>query len=139
IQSILLYIAIAAVIALIGRPIVFFFESRLRFPTNLSVVITLFLIFGVILGIVSTLIPVINQQSENFAKLNLEELKTNLNMLNYQVRDFLGIERKDLFDRINITNYLEDFDFKSVPIFMSSIFGKVGAIIIGSFAVIFIS
>lgn len=139
IRSILLYIAISAVIALIGRPLVFFFEARLRFPTTLSVIITLFLIFGLILGISSTLIPVISQQSENFAKIDIEEAKADLNTLNYQIRDFLGLERIDLFDRISITDYLEDFDFKAIPLFMSSIFGKVGAIIIGFFSVVFIS
>ncbi len=139
IRSILLYIAIAAVIALIGRPLVFFLETRLRVPTNLSVVITLFLIFGIILGIISTLIPVINQQSENFARIDIEEVKVNLNMLNYQIRDYLGLERIDLFDRYSLTHYLENVDFKAVPLFMSSLFGKLGAIIIGFFSVVFIS
>src|SRR5699024_10975751 len=96
-------------------------------------------IFGIILGIVSTLILVINQQSENFSRIDIEEMKVNLNMLNYQIRDYLGLERIDLFERYSLTHYLEGIDFKAVPLFMSSLFGKVGAIIIGFFSVVFIS
>lgn len=139
IRSILLYIAIAAVVALIGRPMVYFFRRRLRIPNQLSVIITLLLIFSVLTGILALFIPVINQQSENFARLDIGEVKSNLNVLNIQIRDYLGLERIDLFDSLKISNLLEDYDFKSVPLFMSSVFGRLGAIIIGTFSVIFIS
>jgi len=139
IRSILLYIAIAAVVALIGRPMVYFFQKRLKIPNQLSVVFTLLLIFSVLTGILALFIPVINQQSENFARLDIEEVKSNLNALNIQIRDYLRLEQVDLFESLNIPALIEDYDFKSVPLFMSSVFGKLGAIIIGTFSVIFIS
>ncbi|HLS30085.1 MAG TPA: AI-2E family transporter [Flavobacteriaceae bacterium] len=139
IRSILLYIAIAAVVALIGRPMVYFFKKRLQIPNQLSVSLTLFLIFSVLTGILALFIPVIYQQSENFARLDLVEVKTNLNALNVQLRDYLGLEQIDLFDSFKISTLIEDYDFKSIPLFMSSIFGGLGSIIIGTFAVLFIS
>lgn len=139
IRSILLYIAIAAVVALIGRPMVYFFRNRLHFPNQLAVIITLLLIFSLLTGILALFIPVIYQQSENFARLDIVEVKTNLNALNIQIRDYLGLEQIDLFDRLKISSILEDYDFKTFPLFMSSIFGGLGAIIIGTFAVLFIS
>lgn len=139
IQSILLYIAISAVIALIGRPMVYFFQSRLKLPNQLSVILTLVLIFSVVTGILAVFIPVINQQSENFARLDIEEVKTNLNTLNTQLRDYLGLAQVDLFDRLRLEAILEHYDLKSIPLFMTSIFGKLGSIIIGVFAVAFIS
>src|SRR5690625_3184456 len=44
-----------------------------------------------------------------------------------------------LFESIKLSSYVEDFDFKSIPFFMSSIFGRLGAVVIGVFAVGFIS
>jgi|SRR5690625_796496 len=139
IRSILIYIAIAAVVALIGRPMVYFFQRRLKIPNQLSVVLTLLLIFSVLTGILALFIPVINQQSENFARLDIEEVKENLNALNIQIRDYLGLEETNLFDSLKLSTLLENYDFKSIPFFMSSVFGRLGAILIGTFSVIFIS
>ena len=41
IQSVLAYLAIAAVIALLGRPIVLFLRRRLKVPNTLAVVATM--------------------------------------------------------------------------------------------------
>lgn len=139
IRSILLYIAIAAVIALIGRPMVYFFQKTLKIPNKLAVTLTLLLIFGFLTGVIALFIPVINQQSQNFARLDLVEVKSNLNALNTQIRDYLGLEQMDLYESLKISSLLESYDFKSVPLFMSSIFGRLGAILIGTFSVIFIS
>lgn len=139
IRSILLYIAISAVIALIGRPMVFFFRTRLRLPIHLSVVITLLLIFSVLLGIVGLFIPVISQQSQNLGRIDFDELRTDLIVLNAQIRDYLGLEQVDIYESLKINSYLEDFDFKSIPLFMGSVFGRLGTAVIGIFAVVFIS
>lgn len=139
IRSILLYIAIAAVIALIGRPMVYFFQKTLHIPNRLAVTLTLLVIFGFLSGIIALFIPVINQQSENFARLDIVEVKSNLNALNTQIRDYLGMEHVDLFESLRISYLIENYDFKSVPLFMTSIFGRLGAILIGTFSVIFIS
>lgn len=49
IQSVIVYITIAGIVALLGRPIVVFLKTKLKFPDTLAVVvtITLFLIFGI--------------------------------------------------------------------------------------------
>lgn len=139
VRSIILYIGISAVIALVGRPLVYFLSRRLRIPNQFSVILTLLIILSVILGILALFIPIISQQSENFARVNFSQLKTNLDMLNTQVRDFLGLRQVDLLESLNIPSYIEKFDFKSIPLFMGSIFGRLGSIVIGVFAVVFIS
>lgn len=139
IRSILLYIGIASVIALIGRPLVYFFKERLKLPNQTSVIVTLLLILTVLVGIIALFIPVINQQSQNLGRINFDQVKINLNILNAQIRDYLGLQQMGLFESIKVSSYVEDFDFKSIPFFMSSIFGRLGAVVIGIFAVGFIS
>lgn len=139
VRSILLYIAIAAVIALIGRPLVSFFRNRLHIPNQLSVIISLILIFSVLLGILALFIPITIQQSQNLERINFQELKENLNILNNQIRNYFGLKQVNLIDSLHIKEYIENFDYKSIPLFMSSIFGKMGSVIIGIFSVVFIS
>src|SRR5699024_9171039 len=91
IRSIILYIGIAAVVALIGRLLVYFLRNRLRLLSQFAVILTLTLIFSVILGILALFIPVISQQSENLARIDFNQVKDNLELLNTQVRDYLGL------------------------------------------------
>ncbi len=139
IRSILLYIAIAAVIALVGRPMVYFFRKKLHLPNQLSVVLTLLLISSIILGVLALFIPVINQQSENLGRINFNELKNNLEVLEVQVRNYLGLKSTSTIATLDLSSLIKESDFKSIPLFMGSVFGKVGALAIGVLSVLFIS
>ena len=59
IQSVIVYIAIAAVISLIGRPIVWFLKKRLKIPIKLAVIIVLLMVTAIFIGIIVIMIPVI--------------------------------------------------------------------------------
>ncbi len=139
IRSILLYIAISAVIALVGRPMVFFFRRRLRLPNQLAVILALLVIFSTLLGIIALFIPIIYQQSENFNRIDFEQLRLNLNVLNAQIRDYLGLEQAGLIESFHLQKILEFFDFTSIPLFMSSLLSKMGTILVGLLSVVFIS
>lgn len=140
IRSILIYIVVAAVIALIGRPLVYFFTTRLHIPNTLAALLTLLLISAIALGIVALFIPVFVQQSENFRRIDFETFKASLNYFNHQVRDYFNLKQMDLFESLINSDYLRNFlNFQSIPSFMSSVFGKVGAILIAVLAVLFIS
>ncbi|MBT8264824.1 MAG: AI-2E family transporter, partial [Muriicola sp.] len=75
IQSVLAYIALAAVVALIGRPVVYFLRKRLKLPNTLAVVITMILMVGILAGIVAMFFPLISEQASNLSLLNIEELR----------------------------------------------------------------
>ena len=44
IQSVIVYIAVAAIISLIGRPVVIFLRQRLKIPNQIAVIIVLLLV-----------------------------------------------------------------------------------------------
>lgn len=139
IRALLLYLGIAAVIALVGRPLVYFLRVKLRVPIILSVITTLLLIISIIVGIVALFIPVISQQSENFGRLDLNKIKEDLTILSEQVSDYLGVEQFGFVENWKVGNVIDYFDFDSIPVFMSSVFGTVGSLVIGVFAVAFAS
>jgi predicted PurR-regulated permease PerM len=140
IQSVLFYIGIAAVLSLIGRPIVLFLRDQLRIPNTLSVIITLIFLFSIICGAILMIIPVIAEQGENIAKIDIDEVKNNLEVLNQQISDYFGISRVNVLERIQKLEFVkENFTMDIVPQFVNGFFGTLGSFMIGMFSILFIS
>ncbi|AGC77582.1 putative PurR-regulated permease PerM [Nonlabens dokdonensis] len=139
IQSVLAYIGIAAVVSLIGRPIVLLLRDKLRFPNTLAVIITLVFLFLIIIGAFLMIIPVITEQSENFDQIKWEEVEENVEVLNEQISDYFGIERINILERIQKTPYYKDFNLDLIPQFVNSFFGTLGSFAIGLFSILFIA
>jgi len=139
IQSVIVYIAIAAVISLIGRPIVWFLKHRLKIPNKIAVVIVLLMVTAIFIGIIALFVPIIVQQSENLGQIDFDAFKTDLNELNIQVREYLGVEQIDIIQGLRQTSFVRNFDLEVIPNFMNLIFGGLGTALIGIFSIIFIS
>jgi len=137
VQSIIVYLAIAAVISLIGSPIISFLKRKLKFPNTLAVISTMFLFLGILTGLISMFIPLIVKQGENLSLLNIDQLQSNIQNLLNQINDYF------LARDIDILNELKHADlFKNVtaiPNLLNSVIGTVGNISIGLFSVIFIT
>ncbi|MGJ8684175.1 MAG: AI-2E family transporter [Nonlabens sp.] len=139
IQSVILYVGIAAVISLIGRPIVLFLRDRLKFHNTLAVIITIVLLLIVLTGVTYMIIPIVLEQSENLGKIEIEEVKGNIEVLNTQISEFLGIERINLYERVQELEYVQNFSMELIPQFVNGIFGTLGNILIGVFSIVFIA
>lgn len=139
IQAVLAYIGIAAVLSLIGRPIVLFLRDRLRIPNTIAVVITLVVLLIVILSAIALIIPVIIEQGENIGQIDIDELRENLEILNTQFNDFFNIERVDLLERVEQLEVFKDFNMDLIPTFINSFLGTLGSFGIGLFSILFIS
>lgn len=77
-SSIVFYILTAAVLSVIGRPVVHFLDSlkigKLRFPHNLSTILTLLLMILIALSLVAVFVPLIAQQARDIASIDANEL-----------------------------------------------------------------
>ena len=80
-KVLLVYIIVAAIISLIGRPIVLFLKNKLKFNNLLAASTSLLLLIGVLFGFISLFIPLVIQQSENLSLLNQDELGYKLDKL----------------------------------------------------------
>ncbi|QLG46659.1 AI-2E family transporter [Costertonia aggregata] len=144
IQSVLAYLAIAAVIALIGRPVVLFLRRKLKFPNTLAVVLTMVFMVAVIAGIVALFIPLITEQGKNLSLLNIDELQKSLNTLYGEITQYFGASPSDVKDiieeaEIEKDDILKKFDVSFIPNFLNSFLDLVSTFSIGLFSVIFIS
>lgn len=139
IQSVLVYIAIATVISLIGRPIVRFLKTKLKFKNTLAVIITMLLLVGLFVGLVRMFIPLIVEQGQNLSLLNIEELQDNVESLYHQLSEYFAINNIDVQKSLKDSNLLGKLDYSVIPDFLNSVIGGFGSFSIGLFSVLFIA
>jgi len=137
IQSVLVYIAIAAVVSLIARPIIRFLKKYLKFSNTLAVVVSMFVLLLILFGIGSMLIPLIIKQGENLSLLNSQEIKLNFERIYHQLNEYLLSKNINLFDEIKSIDF--SAGFKEIPNILNEFVSAFGSFTIGLFSVLFIS
>jgi predicted PurR-regulated permease PerM len=137
IQSIIIYIAISAVIALIASPLIQFLKGKLKFPNTLAVLTTMILLIAIFSGLIRMFIPLIIEQGENLALLNIEQLQSNIQNLLIQLNDYFLAKGIDILDEIKNADFFKNMT--AIPNLLNSVIGTVGSLSIGLFSVIFIS
>lgn len=137
IQSVLVYIAIASILALIGRPIKLVLKRKFKFPNALAVITIMALFLLIFMGLVSLFVPLLVKQGENLSLLNLEQLEETVQDLLNQSNDFF------LSNGINIIEEIKQYDLiesiNVIPNFLNTIVGTIGTLSIGLFSVAFIT
>ena len=136
IQSVIFYLLIAAVVSLIGRPIVQLLK-RIKFGNTLSSVTTIAILMATFFGIVSLLLPVIFEQAKNLSLLNVNAFEATatklINELSIYLREY-GIDLQSWVDRS-----LAEVDYSFLPDAINTVLNGLSGFTIGVFSVIFIS
>ncbi|MDN3493255.1 AI-2E family transporter [Winogradskyella bathintestinalis] len=139
IQSVIVYIAIAAVVSLIGRPIILFLRRHLNFSNTIAVVVTMTLLLGLLAGLIDLFIPLIVEQGHNLALLNIEQLQDNIENLYNQIITYFEFNHIDIEQSLQDYNLLAKLDFAIIPNFLNNFISGLGSFSIGLFSVLFIS
>ncbi len=139
IQSVIGYIAIAAVISLIGRPVVLFLERKLKFKNTIAVVVAMVVLLGVFIGLMGLFVPLIIEQGQNLSLLNMKELEGNVENLYGEIIAYFDVHQIDVEQSLKDSNLLSKIDFSLIPNFLNSILSGLGSFSIGLFSVLFIS
>ncbi|MDT0554330.1 AI-2E family transporter [Urechidicola vernalis] len=137
IQSVIVYIIIAAVLSLIARPMTIFLRTKLKFPNTVAVVVTMIFFIGLLSGLIRMFIPLISQQGANLSLLNFNELMNDTEKITYHLNEYF------LAYNINIIEEFKNLDlvskFKELPVLLNSIISTAGSLSIGLFSVLFIT
>ena len=139
IQSVLVYIAVAAVISLIGRPVVIFLKRKLLIPNQIAVIIVLLLVLSILVGIIFVFVPIVIEQSQHLGQIDIEAFRSDLNELNREINAYLGVEEINIIEGLRQSEFIRNFDVSAIPKFLNNVFGILGAALIAIFSVIFIS
>ncbi|MDT8347984.1 MAG: AI-2E family transporter, partial [Flavobacteriaceae bacterium] len=139
IQAVILFIAIAAVISLIGRPIVLFLTRKFKFPNTLAVVSSMLFLVALFYGVLLMSIPLIADQLEYLQSLNLDVSNENMDRLYAEVAQFLSIEKQDVIETINNSGWLQYFSISNFTDYLNAFFNALGSIVIGVLSIFFIA
>ncbi|UMB60668.1 AI-2E family transporter [Lutibacter sp. A80] len=137
VQSILVYIAISAVIALIASPIISFLKQKLKFPNTLAVIFTMIFFIGIFTGLISMFIPLIIEQGQNLSLLNIEQLQTNIQNLITEINDYFLAKGINVLDELKHADLFKNIT--AIPNLLNSVIGTLGSLSIGLFSVVFIT
>ena len=136
IQTVIYYLLIAAVVSLIGRPIVQLLK-RIKFGNTFSSVTTIAILMTTFFGIVSLLLPVIFEQAKNLSLLNVNAFEATatklMNELSIYLREY-GIDLQSWVDRS-----FAEVDYSFLPDAINTVLKGLSGFTIGVFSVIFIS
>ncbi len=154
---ILLYFLIAAIISLLGRPIVDFLEKikigRFGFPTALSALIAMAVIIGVLFSVGAAFVPVITEKTEEISNIDTERASEAIQVQMENIDEFIlrfqedqtvaGIDstqsNQQTVEQI-INNKLNEWlNATSIKNILSALLGSIGNIIVGLFSIVFIS
>ena len=75
IQILISYIIIAAVVSLIGRPFVRFFTEKLKLKNTTASILSMMILIGLVVGIISLFVPLVIEQGKNLSLLDVDSLK----------------------------------------------------------------
>ena len=139
IQSVIVYIIVAAIISLIGRPLVLFLRRKLKFNNTVAVVVTMILFIGVFIGLVALFIPLIAEQGQKLALLNTTDLEENVQNLYNQIINYFEFNNIDVEQSIKDSGLLSKIDFALIPDYLNKVVSGLGSFSIGLFSVLFIT
>lgn len=141
IRSVIIYVIMAAVLALVGRPIVKFLRKRLKFGNTLAVITVMLLFLGILLGVISLFIPLIAEQGDNLSLLDIGAFERKLQLLYQEASNYFGRSFPPLDELIKNQelNLIEGLEVGFISRFLNSVMSVLSNLSIGLFSVLFIS
>lgn len=139
IQSVLIYIIISVIFALIANPIVEFLRQKLKFKNTLAVVFTLFIFLLLISGLIALFVPLILIQGENLSLLDTKSIEKNSIDLYLKINTYLLNHNIDLSKIIKVSEITKRLNISVFTDFFNSIIGTISSFGIGMATTFFIT
>ena len=139
IKILISYIIIAAIVSLIGRPIVKFLMNKLKFKNSSASILTMALLVGLIIGVISLFIPLIIEQGKNLSLLDVDSFQENIKYLYVEMSNYLNQFNINLDKTIFNLDWLNNIDFTFITEILNSVGKTLGNLTIGILSVMFIS
>lgn len=138
IQTVIVYLVIAGVLSLIGRPIMIFLKKRLKFNETMAVIVVMLFFIAVVTGFIGMFIPLILEQGENLSLLDIDLLQTNIENIYSQVIEHFGLSEKEVETSLKDSKYISNLNFGFIPDFLNAFVSGLGNFSIGLFSILFI-
>jgi predicted PurR-regulated permease PerM len=137
IRVVLIYVLIAAIIALIVRPFIIFLRRKLKFPNLFAVILTMTLLILFIIGIISMFIPMLIEQGENLSLLTTTDLEKSIGGIIDEVNGYFKSKNINLLSEFKSVEIFSSL--QSIPDALNAFIFALGSISVGLFSVLFIT
>ncbi len=142
-SNIIVYLLVAFVISMIGKPVVRFLEQRLRIPNTWSCLITLVMFACAFVGFVWLVIPLIYAQISTLKEIDFMQIGRELSVVLSSFQDYLwdyGLMSKDQTFEVLITDGIQQIVGKiHFDVVFSNILSVLSTVFIGVFSIVFVS
>ena len=79
------------------------------------------------------------EQGKNISEINFNQVKRDLEELNMQASDYLGVDHFTMVEAVKQTEFVKNMNVEIIPSFIEMFFSNIGSAIIGLFAVLFMA
>jgi predicted PurR-regulated permease PerM len=146
-SRIVIYIIIAAVLSITGRPLVKLLDKirigRFRFPHTLSAALTLLTIFGLIFGLIALLLPLLLNQAAIISSVDGSAIASSFGKPLEDLQQFLVsnyvLQEGESLEAIITEKFSSFLNLTNVTDILNSLLGITGNIFIAIFAIGFIT
>lgn len=138
VKTLLIYILIAGIVSLIGRPINRFLTKRLKLKNIIASSITIVFLMWILVSIFSLFVPLLLQQGENLSLLEVNELKGNIETLIHEIGIYFNLDNSFWQQQFSVDNLFKNVNFGLLPELLNQTLELLGGFTIGLFSVIFI-
>jgi predicted PurR-regulated permease PerM len=147
-RSIVVFILLSGVLSIMGRPLVdLFCKIRIRnwrFPRALSALFTLIIIWGMIILFFVVFIPLVTSQINFFSTIDSGKIVRLIEVPIKKFEDILRIFDKEFGRDLSLKDFIvakvaDVLNINVIQNFISSIFSILGNVVVGIFAITFIT
>ena len=137
-KILLIYMVIAGIVSLIGRPINQFLIQRLKMRNILGTSITIIFLLGLLISLFSLFVPLLVQQGENLSLLEVDLLKHNIETLVEEISIYFQLDNSFWQQQISVDNLFQNVNFGLLPELLNQTLELLGGFTIGLFSIVFI-
>lgn len=138
IKTVIVYLVIAGVLSLIGRPLMILLKKRLKFNETMAVIVVMLFFITVVSGFIGMFVPLIIEQGENLSLLDINLLQTNIENIYVQLIEHFGLSENEVKTSIKDSTYISKLNFGFIPNFLNALVSGFGSFSIGLFSILFI-
>jgi len=138
VKTLLIYMLIAGIVSLIGRPINQLLTKRLKLKNILASSITIVFLMWILVSIFSLFVPLLVQQGENLSLLEVNELKGNIETLIQEIGTYFNLNNSFWQQQFSVDNLFQNVNFGLLPELLNQTLELLGGFTIGLFSVVFI-
>jgi predicted PurR-regulated permease PerM len=144
---ILVWVLVAAMLSFVGQPLVRFFNrihfKKIRIPQPVCALLALLLMVIMFLGLMAIFVPLIVNQAETIARIDVSKLAENLQgplqKLDIKLHSFGVIPEAQTMQDFIVTKAKSLVNLGSLGNALGGIFSFAGNLFIGGFAILFIA